>query len=249
MKQSLFFAPTLRQAKADNEGHALLLRGGYVRQLAAGIYSYLPLGYRVLRRIENIVREEMNRAGALELHMPVVHPAELWAETGRDKLDILFRLKDRKQTDYILGPTHEEVVTDIVRGGVASYKQLPLNLYQIQTKMRDEERPRAGLLRGREFVMKDAYSFDRDVAGLDVSFDKMVEAYKRIFARCGIETMIVQASGGGIGGFDTQEVHGPLALGRGHHPLQFRRWLRRQPGARHFHPAHSRRPRRHRRGD
>ena len=205
MKQSLFFAPTLRQVKADNEGHSLLLRGGYVRQLAAGIYSYLPLGYRVLRRIENIVRQEINRAGAIEIHMPVVHPVELWAETGRDKLDILFRLKDRKQTEYILGPTHEEVVTDIVRHGVSSYKQLPLNLYQIQTKMRDEERPRAGLLRGREFVMKDAYSFDRDIAGLDASFDKMVEAYKRIFERCGLETVIVQASGGGIGGFDTQE--------------------------------------------
>ena len=205
MKQSQFFAPTLRQVKADNEGHSLLLRGGYVRQLAAGIYSYLPLGYRVLRRIENIVRQEINRAGAIEIHMPVVHPTELWAETGRDKLDILFRLKDRKQTEYILGPTHEEVVTDIVRHGVSSYKQLPLNLYQIQTKMRDEERPRAGLLRGREFVMKDAYSFDRDIAGLDKSFDKMVEAYKRIFERCGLETMIVQASGGGIGGFDTQE--------------------------------------------
>ena len=205
MKQSQFFAPTLRQVKADNEGHSLLLRGGYVRQLAAGIYSYLPLGYRVLRRIENIVRQEINRAGAIEIHMPVVHPTELWAETGRDKLDILFRLKDRKQTEYILGPTHEEVVTDIVRHGVSSYKQLPLNLYQIQTKMRDEERPRAGLLRGREFVMKDAYSFDRDIAGLDKSFDKMVEAYKRIFERCGLETVIVQAAGGGIGGFDTQE--------------------------------------------
>ncbi len=205
MKQSQFFAPTLRQVKADNEGHSLLLRGGFVRQLSAGIYSYLPLGYRVLRRIEAIVREEMNRAGAIELHMPVVHPIELWAETGRDKLDILFHLKDRKGSDYILGPTHEEVVTEIVRGTVSSYKQLPLNLYQIQTKMRDEERPRAGLLRGREFVMKDAYSFDRDVAGLDVSFDKMVEAYKRIFERCGLETVIVQASGGGIGGFDTQE--------------------------------------------
>jgi prolyl-tRNA synthetase len=147
----------------------------------------------------------MNRAGAIELYMPVVHPVELWAETGRDKLDILFRLKDRKGTDYLLGPTHEEVVTDIARAGITSYKQLPVNLYQIQTKLRDEERPRAGLLRGREFIMKDAYSFDRDIPGLDVSFDKMVEAYKAIFARCGLETVIVQAAGGGIGGFDTQE--------------------------------------------
>jgi prolyl-tRNA synthetase len=205
MKQSQFFAPTLRQVKSDNEGHALLLRGGFVRQLSAGIYSYLPLGTRVLRKIENIVREEMNRAGAIELHMPIVHPVDLWAETGRDKMDILFRLKDRKKTDYILGPTHEEVVTDIVRGGISSYKQLPVNLYQIGVKMRDEERPRAGLLRGREFVMKDAYSFDRDIAGLDESFDKMVAAYERIFERCGLDTVKVQASGGGIGGFDTQE--------------------------------------------
>jgi len=212
MRQSQFFAPTLRQVKSDNEGHALLLRGGFVRQLGAGIYSYLPLGWRVLRKIEEIVREEMNAAGAVELLMPALHPQELWAETGRDKVDILFRLNDRKETPYLLGPTHEEVVVDIVRNTVSSYKQLPVNLYQIQTKFRDEERPRAGLLRGREFIMKDAYSFDRDLAGLDISFDKMVEAYKRIFARCGLDTKIVQASGGGIGGFDTQEF---MALSEG----------------------------------
>ena len=205
MRQSQFFAPTLRQVKADNAGHALLLRGGFVRQLTAGIYSYLPLGWRVLRRVEQIVREEMDNAGALELFMPALHPAELWAETGRDKLDILFRLQDRKGTDYLLGPTHEEVVTDIVRASVSSYKQMPVTLYQIQSKFRDEERPRAGLLRGREFIMKDAYSFDSNLEGLDKSFDAMVEAYQKIFARCGLETKIVQASGGGIGGFDTQE--------------------------------------------
>src|SRR3712207_3390587 len=179
MRQSQFFAPTLRQVKADNEGHALLLRGGFVRQLTAGIYSYLPLGWRVLRKIENIVREEMDAAGGVELLMPALHPTELWAETGRDRLDILFKLQDRKKTEYLLGPTHEEVVVDLVRNAVSSYKQLPQLLYQIQTKFRDEERPRAGLLRGREFVMKDLYSFDRDLAGLDVSFDKMVEAYKK----------------------------------------------------------------------
>jgi prolyl-tRNA synthetase len=205
MRQSQFFAPTLRQVKADNEGHALLLRGGFVRQLSAGIYSYLPLGWKVLRKIENIVRDEMDRAGAIELQMPAMHPLELWQETGRDKVDILFRLQDGKGSDYVLGPTHEEPVTDIVRNSVSSYKQLPVNLYQIQTKFRDEPRPRAGLLRGREFVMKDAYSFNRDLASLDKSFDEMVEAYKKIFERCGLETMIVQASGGGIGGFDTQE--------------------------------------------
>ena len=205
MRQSQFFAPTLRQVKADNPGHALLLRGAFIRQLSAGIYSYLPLGWRVLRKVENIVREEMNRAGAIELLMPALHPEELWADTGRDKLDILFKLQDVKGAPYLLGPTHEEVVTDIVRNAVSSYKQLPVTLYQIQTKFRDEPRPRAGLLRGREFLMKDAYSFDRDLAGLDASFDKMVEAYKRIFTRCGLKYQIVQAAGGGIGGFDTQE--------------------------------------------
>ncbi len=205
MRQSQFFAPTLRQIKADNAGHALLLRGAFIRQLTAGIYSYLPLGFRVLKRVEEIVRQEMDAAGAIELLMPALHPQELWAETGRDKLDILFRTQDRKGTDYVLGPTHEEVVVDIVRQSVSSYKQMPVTLYQIQTKFRDEERPRAGLLRGREFVMKDAYSFDSNLEGLDKSFDLMVEAYKKIFARCGLQTKIVQASGGGIGGFDTQE--------------------------------------------
>ena len=205
MRQSQFFAPTLRQVKSDNPGHALLLRGAFVRQLSAGIYSYLPLGYRVLRKVENIVREEMDRAGAIELLMPAMHPVELWAETGRDKLDILFKLEDVKGAPYLLGPTHEEVVTDIVRHSISSYKQLPITLYQIQGKFRDEPRPRAGLLRGREFVMKDAYSFDRDFEGLDNSFDRMVEAYKNIFTRCGLKFQIVQAAGGGIGGFDTQE--------------------------------------------
>jgi prolyl-tRNA synthetase len=205
MRQSQFFAPTLRQIKADNAGHALLLRGAFIRQLTAGIYSYLPLGFRVLKRVEEIVRQEMDAAGAVELLMPALHPQELWAETGRDKLDILFRTQDRKGTDYVLGPTHEEVVVDIVRQSVSSYKQMPVTLYQIQTKFRDEERPRAGLLRGREFVMKDAYSFDSNLEGLDKSFDLMVEAYKKIFVRCGLQTKIVQASGGGIGGFDTQE--------------------------------------------
>lgn len=213
MRQSQFFAPTLRQVKADNPGHALLLRGGFIRQLSAGIYSYLPLGFRVLKKIEAIVREEMDAAGALEIFMPVLSPTELWAETGRDRLDILFKLQDRKNTEYLLAPTHEEVVTDLVRGGVSSYKQLPVNLYQIQTKFRDEERPRAGLLRGREFLMKDAYSFDRDLAGLDESFDKMVAAYTRIFERCGLETRIVDAAGGGIGGFDTKEFMFPAPSG------------------------------------
>ena len=213
MRQSQFFAPTLRTVKSDNEGHALLLRGGYIKQLGAGIYSYLPLGLRVLRRIEAIVRDEMNRAGALELLMPALHPLELWRETGRDAMDVLFRLQDQKGADLVLGPTHEEVVTDIVRASVSSYKQLPVTLYQIQAKFRDEPRPRAGLLRGREFTMKDAYSFDADIAGLDKSFDAMVEAYRRIFTRCGLEFQIVDASGGGIGGFDTKEFMVPSPAG------------------------------------
>ncbi len=205
MRQSKLFAPTLRAAKADNEAHGLLLRGAYVRQLAAGIYSYLPLGLRVLSKIEQIVRDEMNRAGAVELLMPALSPQELWHETGRDALDILFNLQDGKGSNFLLAPTHEEVVTDIVRASISSYKQLPVTLYQIQTKFRDEPRPRAGLLRGREFVMKDAYSFDPDLAGLDKSLDAMVEAYKRIFARCGLSAQIGDAAGGGIGGFDTKE--------------------------------------------
>ncbi|PQV65285.1 prolyl-tRNA synthetase [Abditibacterium utsteinense] len=205
MRQSQFFAPTLRQVKADNEGHALLLRGAYIRQLGSGIYSYLPLGWRVLQKIQNIVRQEMDKAGGVELLMPALHPAEIWAETGRDKMDILFRLKDGRGTDMVLGPTHEEIVTDIVRAGISSYKQLPVTLYQIQAKFRDEPRPRAGLLRGREFVMKDAYSFDADIAGLDRSFDAMMGAYRAIFARCGLDFQVVDASGGGIGGFDTKE--------------------------------------------
>ncbi len=205
MRQSQFFAPTLRQVKADNEGHALLLRGGYIRQLGSGIYSYLPLGWRVLQKIQNIVRQEMDRAGGVELLMPALHPLELWAETGRDKMDVLFHLQDGRGAAMVLGPTHEEIVTDIVRAGISSYKQLPLTLYQIQAKFRDEPRPRAGLLRGREFVMKDAYSFDTDIAGLDRSFEAMMGAYQAIFTRCGLPFKIVDAAGGGIGGFDTKE--------------------------------------------
>ncbi len=205
MRQSQFFAPTLRQVKADNEGHALLLRGAYIRQLGAGIYSYLPLGWRVLQKIQNIVRQEMDRAGGVELLMPALHPLEIWAETGRDKMEILFRLHDGRGAEMVLGPTHEEIVTDIVRAGINSYKQLPVTLYQIQAKFRDEPRPRAGLLRGREFVMKDAYSFDADIAGLDKSFEAMMGAYRAIFTRCGLDFQVVDAAGGGIGGFDTKE--------------------------------------------
>ena len=179
-----------------------MLRAGMVRKVAAGIYSYLPLGLRSIRKVENIVREEMDRAGAIEILMPMVTPAELWQESGRWEQygKELLRIKDRKDNHFCLGPTHEEVVTDIVRREVRSYRQMPLNLYQIQTKFRDEIRPRFGLMRGREFIMKDAYSFDVDEKGADASYEKMYQAYRRIFERCGLKFRAVEADTGSIGG-------------------------------------------------
>lgn len=204
MYYSKLLIPTLREDPGEAEvvSHRLMLRAGMIRKLAAGIYNYLPLGYRVIRKIENIVREEMNRAGAQEVFMPMVLPAELWKETGRwEKYGKeLLRLKDRHERDFCLGPTHEEVVTDIVRNEVKSYRQLPLNLYQIQSKFRDEIRPRFGLMRGREFIMKDAYSFDTDQAGAEESYKKMYEAYNNIFRRCGLTFKPVEADTGLIGG-------------------------------------------------
>ncbi len=196
--------PTLREDPVEAEiiSHRLMLRAGMIRKLAAGIYNYLPLGYRVIRKIENIIREEMDRAGAQEVFMPMVLPAELWKETGRwEKYGKeLLRLKDRHDRDFCLGPTHEEIVTDIVRNEVKSYRQLPLNLYQIQSKFRDEIRPRFGLMRGREFIMKDAYSFDADQAGAEESYRKMYDAYINIFKRCGLTFKPVEADTGLIGG-------------------------------------------------
>ena len=196
--------PTLREDPVEAEivSHRLMLRAGMIRKLAAGIYNYLPLGYRVIRKIENIIREEMDRAGAQEVFMPMVLPAELWKETGRwEKYGKeLLRLKDRHERDFCLGPTHEEIVTDIVRNEVKSYRQLPLNLYQIQSKFRDEIRPRFGLMRGREFIMKDAYSFDADQSGAEESYRKMYDAYKNIFRRCGLSFKPVEADTGLIGG-------------------------------------------------
>ncbi len=196
--------PTLREDPGEAEivSHRLMLRAGMIRKLAAGIYNYLPLGYRVIRKIENIIREEMDRAGAQEVFMPMVLPAELWKETGRwEKYGKeLLRLKDRHERDFCLGPTHEEIVTDIVRNEVKSYRQLPLNLYQIQSKFRDEIRPRFGLMRGREFIMKDAYSFDADQSGAEESYRKMYDAYKNIFRRCGLSFKPVEADTGLIGG-------------------------------------------------
>lgn len=206
---SKLLAPTLREVPAEAEiaSHQLLLRAGYMRKSSSGIYTYLPLGLRVLQKIERIVREEMNKAGGQEIMMPIVQPAELWRESGR--WDVygkeLFRLYDRHEREFCLGPTHEEIVTDVARTNVYSYRQLPLMLYQIMNKYRDERRPRFGLMRGREFIMKDLYSFDRDEAGLDVSYQKMYDAYTTVFQRCGLDFRPVEADSGAIGGSTTHE--------------------------------------------
>ncbi len=204
MKTTQLLIPTLREdpGEAETVSHRLMLRAGLIRKTAAGIYTYLPLGLRVIRKIEQIIREEMNRAGAQELLMPIASPAELWKETGRWEYygKELLRFKDRHERDFCLGPTHEEVITDLFRREVRSYRQLPLNFYQIQTKFRDEIRPRFGLMRGREFIMKDAYSFDADDAGAKVSYQKMYDAYTRIFTRCGLTFRAVEADTGLIGG-------------------------------------------------
>lgn len=209
MRLTQLYAPTLRETPADAEviSHQLMLRAGMIRKAAGGIYSYLPLAWRILRKIEAIVREEMNRKGGQELLMPIVQPAELWLETGRWNVygDEMFRLKDRHNRDFCLGPTHEEMITTLVRTDVRSYRQLPLRLYQIQNKYRDEIRPRFGLMRGREFIMKDLYSFDRDEAGLEDSYNQMYDAYTRIFTRCGLNFRAVEADSGAIGGSGTHE--------------------------------------------
>ncbi|EUJ60903.1 prolyl-tRNA ligase [Listeria fleischmannii FSL S10-1203] len=209
MRQTMTFIPTLKETPADAEvmSHKLLLRAGFIRQVASGIYSYLPLAHLTLQKIEQIIREELNRIGASELLMPALQPAELWKESGRyqDYGPELMRLKDRNARDFALGPTHEEVVTSLVRDELSSYKRLPITLYQIQTKFRDEKRPRFGLLRGREFIMKDAYSFHATQESLDETYEKMYEAYTRIFTRCGLDFRAVIADSGSIGGKDTKE--------------------------------------------
>lgn len=211
MRASRFFISTLKEAPSDAEiiSHQLMLRAGMIRRLGSGIYNYLPMGLRVIRKVEHIVREEMDRAGAIELLMPLVQPAELWQETGRwEKMGPeLLRLKDRHGRDYAMQPTSEEVITDIARSEIKSYRQLPVNFYHIQTKFRDERRPRFGLMRGREFTMKDAYSFDRDVEGLQHSYALMVDAYTRIFERFGLRFRAVAADNGAIGGSGSQEFH------------------------------------------
>ena len=209
MRASLLYAPTLREVPAEAEvpSHQLLVRAGFIRKSAGGIYSYLPLAVRVLRKIERIVREEMDAEGAQEILMPITQPAEIWEESGRWAVygDEMWRLKDRHGRQFCLGPTHEEMITTLAKLDVRSYRQLPLNMYQIQNKYRDEIRPRFGLIRGREFIMKDAYSFDKDYADLDISYNRMYSAYTKIFTRCGLNFRPVEADSGAIGGSGSHE--------------------------------------------
>ena len=223
MRYSEMFLPTGREVPSDAEliSHQLMIRAGLMRKLTSGVYSYLPLGYRVIRKFEQIVREEMNRAGAQELFLPMVQPAELWQESGRwvHYGKELLRFRDRHDRECCLGPTHEEVITDLVRNEIKTYRQLPRNLYQIQTKFRDEIRPRFGVMRCREFGMKDAYSFDTDEAGAEVSYRKMFEAYQRIFTRCGLNFRPVEADSGSIGGKYSHEFMVMADSGRRCHLL------------------------------
>src|SRR5918992_2350034 len=217
MRWSQYFIPTLREDPSDAEvvSHRLLLRAGFIRQLGSGIYSLLPLGWRVAQRAMKILREEMDAIGGQEFFLPALPPAEVWKESGRWTAvdETMFRLKDRKGADMCLGMTHEEVFTSIARHEIRSYKQLPQVWYQIQTKFRDEERPKSGLMRVRQFIMKDAYSFDVDAAGLDRSFEAQREAYKKIFDRCGLSYSIVEASSGVMGGSESNEFMAKTSAG------------------------------------
>lgn len=217
MKWSQYFIPTIKEVPTGTEAisHQLLLRAGLVHMLTSGVYSYLPLGWRVLSKIQNIIREEMNAAGAHELLMPAIHPLEIWQQTGRDKTleDVMIRFKNKKGAAMCLGPTHEEIITNLVKSFVQSYRQLPVTLYQIQTKFRDETRPRFGVVRACEFIMKDAYSFDVDDAGLKKNYDAMYNAYKNVFARCGLKPIIVEADSGAMGGRLSHEFLVPAPIG------------------------------------
>ena len=217
MKWSTYFLPTLKEVPTGTEAvsHQLLLRAGLVHMLTSGVYSYLPLGWRVLQKIENIIREEMNAAGAHELLMPAQHPLEIWQRTGRDKTleEVMVRFRNKKGADMCLGPTHEEIITDLVKSFVQSYRQMPFTLYQIQTKFRDETRPRFGIVRACEFIMKDAYSFDTHDAGLKKSYAAMYDAYNRIFARMGLKPIIAEADSGAMGGKISHEFLVPAPIG------------------------------------
>ncbi len=217
MLWSKLFIPTLREnpTEAEAMSHMLLLRAGYIRQLSAGIYSHLFLSQRTLNKIIGIVRQEMDSIGAQEMLLPALHPAEIWQESGRWEVmgQNMFRLKDRFDRDLCLGMTHEEVVTTIARGELRSYKQLPQIWYQIQTKFRDEPRPKSGLLRVRQFIMKDSYTFDLDAAGLDVAYEKHYQAYARIFERCGLNAIAVEAHSGAMGGSQSHEFMVPSSAG------------------------------------
>lgn len=217
MYWSKVFIPTLKETpkEAESLSHQLLLRGGFARMLMAGAYTYLPLGLRVLEKIQGIIRQEMNACGASELLLPALHPLELWQKTGRDKDigEVMFKFIDRRGRNVVLGPTHEEVITDLLKNNLSSYRALPLVLYQIQTKFRDEIRPRFGLVRACEFIMKDAYSFDADQAGLDKNYQLIYEAYQRIFSRCGLKTLITEADSGMMGGKVSHEFMAPSPLG------------------------------------
>src|SRR6266699_1343565 len=217
MRWTQAFIPTLKETPAEAEiiSHKLLLRAGLIRKLTGGLYAFLPLGLRALRKIEQIVREEMDRTGALELLMPSLQPPDIWQKSGRYETakDVLFKVRDRAKKEWVLGPTHEEVITTLVAGEVSSYRQLPKTFYQIQTKFRDEIRPRFGLMRAKEFIMKDAYSFDATDAAEQASYRKMYDAYARIFQRCGLKTIAVEADTGDLGGKFSHEFMVPAETG------------------------------------
>src|SRR5436189_520312 len=216
MRWSQTFIPTLKETPAEAEipSHKLLLRAGLIRKLTGGLYTFLPVALRALRKVEQIVREEMNRAGALEVLMPALQPPEIWQKSGRYETarDVLFKVRDRAKKEWVLGPTHEEVITTVVSTEISSYRQMPKNFYQIQTKFRDEIRPRFGLMRAKEFIMKDAYSFDATDDAALVSYQKMYEAYRRIFQRCGLRTLPVEADTGIMGGKFSHEFMVPAEV-------------------------------------
>src|SRR6266581_2674208 len=217
MRWTQTLIPTLKETPAEAEiiSHKLLLRAGLIRKLTGGLYTFLPLGLRALRKVEQIVREEMNRAGALEVFMPTLQPPEIWQQTGRYEImkDVLFKARDRAKKEWVLGPTHEEVITSLVANEINSYRQLPKSFYQIQVKFRDEIRPRFGLMRAKEFIMKDAYTFDVSDEAAQLSYQKMYDAYVRIFQRCGLKAMAVEADTGAIGGKFSHEFMVPAETG------------------------------------